>query len=374
MQAIYSGEVPDRLPHDVVSPWAETLDRWYAEGLPMGSDPNAQLGLARDDIIGLPLNLNMVPTFAIQVLEMDNHYVKLIDEFGVTKRMLRADYDRCRGEMMGAGFTSAMSQWLDFPVKDITTWKAIYEEHFQTGIEARLPGNWTSGGRQEFIHNSETRWVMHFCFPLVGMFGPLRQLMGLENLIYAMADDPHLIHVMVEDLTNFWLACYSQVLGDVRLDEMMFFEDMCATKAPLICPSAFNEFFAPGYKKVVSGLRSLGVQQFFVDSDGNLDPLIPTLMECGIDGIHPCEVQSGMDVQCLRGKYPQLNLNGGIDKRALTKGPDAIDDELRRCYKTAWKQGRYTPTIDHAVPPDISWKNIQHYAQRCLEFCQEPPI
>ena len=70
MGAIYGGEKPDYLPPGGVGPWVETLDRWYAEGLPNGADPNVELGLVSDDCTGLPLNLHMVPLLSVRVLKI----------------------------------------------------------------------------------------------------------------------------------------------------------------------------------------------------------------------------------------------------------------------------------------------------------------
>ena len=318
-EAVYAGERPDHLPIKPVSPWGEALERWYQEGLPEGLDPNVALELSGDDTLRLPLNLNMVPPFPVEVLACDDDYVTLIDEFGVTKRALRRDYDRSGGRKVNAGLMSAMSHWLDFPVRDMTTWKRIYKARFQPRVAERLPSDWEAT-KSAFVAHSETRWVTFFCFPFVGLFGPLRELMGLERLVMTMYDDPGLIHTMIDDLVDFWLTVFARVLSDVHLDQITFFEDMCATKAPLISPAMFREFQAPGYRRLIGGLRELGVHHFFIDSDGNANLLIPEFLACGITGLHPCEAQAEMDVRALRETYPQLCLHDGIDKRRWRKG------------------------------------------------------
>ena len=372
-EALYTGEEFDRLPLPGVGPWVETLERWHREGLPEGQEPNQVLGLISDDTAGLPLNLNMVPQFPLEVLSEGPEYVTLRDEYGITKRMRRVDYDRSGGYMGNAGATSSMSHWVDFPVKDLRSWKTLYEERFRPDLTDRLPADWAQQ-KAEVIRRAETRWVMYFCFPLGGLFGGLRQLLGLEGLVFAMADDPGLVRTMVDDLTRFWVEVFGQVLTDgVRLDAMWFFEDMAATKAPLLSPAMFREFFAPGYRKVCGALRELGVRQFIVDSDGNAEPLIPELAACGVTGIQPCEVQSGMDAERLRLAYPDFALQGGIDKRALARGPEAVAEELRRRYTTAWTRGRYLPYPDHGLPPDVPWANVEYFAERVKQLCAGPP-
>lgn len=371
--ALYSGETFDRLPVHGIWPWTEALERWRREGLPADVHVNELLfAPLPDDGMGLPLNLNMVPAFDVRILEKTDEYVTLIDENGITKQTLRIDFDRSGGLMRNAGTMSSMSHWIDFPVKTIADWKKLYAERFRPELAGRLPADWEEK-KAEFRQKAETRWVSFFSFPLGGLFGGLRQLLGLEGLAYAMADDPELVHTMVDDLTDFWVKTFAQVLPEVRLDQITFFEDMCATKGPLIGPAMMREFLAPGYRKTIGALRDLGVREFWIDSDGFFAPLIADMMACGITGTSPCEVQAGMDAAELRAAFPRFNLCGGIDKRALVQGPAAIDNELRRRFAAAWQMGRYSPCLDHCAPPDIPWKHVRHYAPVYRRYCYGAP-
>lgn len=374
VEAILAGERPDYLPVLKVGPWGETLERWRREGLGPDADHNEALGLCglRTECFHyLPLHFNMEPEFPIRVLARDEEYVTLVDEFGVTKKMMRADFDRAGGKMSAAGLMSSQSHWIDFPVKNLRDWKTIYAERFRSELPGRVPADWEQR-QKKFKEEAKTRWVWMFGFPHFGIFGGIRELMGYENMVYAMADEPALIHAIAGDLTDFWIATYAKVLRDVPLDGVVFFEDICATKGPLVSPATFREFAGPYYRKVTGALRELGVKEFFCDTDGNAWELLPELLACGMTGLHPCEVGAGMDVAALRERYPALALHGGIDKRALAKTPAAIDAELDRCFRVAWSKGRYFPALDHLAPPDISWANMQHYAHRYVQHCGSP--
>lgn len=372
-QAIFRGEILDQLPVQGLSIWAETRERWIQEGLPPNQDHNQVLGLVRAGMMGLPLDLGYLPRFPLKIHHQDESYVTLTDELGITKRMLRADFDRSGGLSQNAGMMSTMSQWLDFPVKELNSWKRIFEERLQPDLTGRLPEDWNNR-KIIYAERADTHWVCFNCFPFFGLFGFMRELMGLEGLVFMMKDHPKTIHTIVDDLTTFWLKVFDQVLTDVRLDQITFFEDMCSTHAPLISPAMFREFLAPGYRKVVGGLKEMGVTHFILDSDGYLAPLINEMMQCGITGTHPCEVNSRMEADVLCKEFPGFWFNGGIDKRALTKTPDVIEEELRRRFAVARRMGRYTPTLDHGAPPDISWENIQYYAQRYREYCLNPDL
>lgn len=370
-RSIFAGEKVERLPVAGIGGWTEAVERWRTEGLGRDENVSVALGLDADNVMGLPVNLNMVPTFPIEVLEKGEDYVTLVDEYGVTKKMIRSDFDRSEGRKGAAGATSSMSQWLDFPVKDMRSWKAICEERFRAAPEDRIPGDWQKQ-KPGHIERSETHWVGHFCFPFGGLFSAVRELMGLEGAIFAMADDPELVRTIVADLSDFYLESFAMLLPDVRLDQVTCFEDMCATKAPLISPAMFREFIAPGYRKYIGGLKDMGVEHVFIDTDGDAWLIIPELIECGFSGCAPCEVNAHMDAGELREAFPDFCLSGGIDKVAVAEGGRALDEEFERRFRTAWNCGRYTPSLDHGAPPDISWANLQHYARLFLAWAQSP--
>jgi hypothetical protein len=79
-------------------------------------------------------------------------------------------------------------------------------------------------------------------------------------------------------------------------------------------------------------------------------------------------VAAGCDVVKIGQQYPNLVIAGGIDKRVMAKGPDAIDKHLAEILPPMLKRGGYIPTCDHLVPTDVSFENYVHYRKRCLEY------
>jgi uroporphyrinogen decarboxylase len=72
-----------------------------------------------------------------------------------------------------------------------------------------------------------------------------------------------------------------------------------------------------------------------------------------------------MDPLRLRKEYGHdLALAGGIDKRPLARGPEAIDEELRHHVPQLIEDGGYIPMIDHTVPHDVSYENWVYYLKR----------
>jgi uroporphyrinogen decarboxylase len=75
------------------------------------------------------------------------------------------------------------------------------------------------------------------------------------------------------------------------------------------------------------------------------------------------ERASDQDPVRLRQKFGKsLRLWGGVDKRVLAQGPEVIDEHLRT-MRPLIEEGGFIPTVDHTVPPDVSWDNFRHYME-----------
>jgi uroporphyrinogen decarboxylase len=157
---------------------------------------------------------------------------------------------------------------------------------------------------------------------------------------------------------------YDRVLSQVKVDCIHIWEDMSYKNGPLMSPAVFEEFLVPGYRKVTDVARSHGASTVLLDTDGDCTKLIPPLMDAGVTGLYPFEVQAGMDVVAIRQAFPKLQILGGIDKKALAAGPAAIDAEVSRRVPSMMKHGGYVPMVDHQVPPEVSWGDYLHYRDR----------
>jgi len=94
---------------------------------------------------------------------------------------------------------------------------------------------------------------------------------------------------------------------------------------------------------------------------GNVRPLIPDLIDAGVDCLQPLEVKAGMDLVELKREYGQdLAFMGGIDVRAMSNpDPQVIEREIAAKISAAKMGGGYIYHSDHSVPNDVS------FAQYC---------
>lgn len=334
--------------------WITTLERWRKEGLPEDVHLSQFFGFERMEMFPIILGEHtaLLPAFEWQVLEETGDYRIVITEEGIKRKEF---IPKTQGEEKTP---RSMSQWLEFPIKNRADWQR-FKKRLNPNSPARYPEYW---------EDKKHYWQQNRDYILglqVGSFyGWVRDWVGMENLSLMLYDNPHLVHEMIEYLEYFIIETIRKAVEEIKFDFVHFWEDMAYKTGPLVSPKMFKEFILPHYKKITEFLRRYGIDIITVDSDGNIDELIPLWLEGGVNGFLPLEVAAGMDAVALRKKYGKnLILIGNIDKRALIKNKEAIRKEVISKVPYLLSQGGYFPTIDHAVPPDVPFENYMYYLQ-----------
>ncbi|MDQ1301295.1 MAG: Uroporphyrinogen deCOase protein [Chloroflexota bacterium] len=346
--------------------WQETLDIWRTQGYE-GQPLDQYFGV--DRIVRVDPYYGPVPEFEHTVIEEDDRTITYINHEGILMRELKQHRD------------TSMPQFIKFPVESAADFEKLRAERLVLNLEQRLSPEWrahvaaggVAGRVNEDLMRSESlykgapvqdvpprqcwadRWG--------GYFGSIRNMMGVENLCRAFYDQPKLLEHMMEERTEAMIAITEKVLEVTNFDVFWFWEDMAYKTAPLVGTAMFRKFAFHHYRRVVERMHSHGIKHIGLDSDGNIDLLLPIWIEAGIDHIWPFEVQAGMDVNQVRAKYGHsLALLGGIDKRCVALGGETMRREVERVMPVV-EDGGYIPELDHSAPPDISWPDYCAYIE-----------
>jgi uroporphyrinogen decarboxylase len=104
-----------------------------------------------------------------------------------------------------------------------------------------------------------------------------------------------------------------------------------------LSPNHFREFFYPGLKRFVTGVKELGMM-FIKHTDGNLWPILDMIVDAGIDCLDPIDPTAGMEITEVKAKYGnRIALKGNVDcAHTLTFG--TVEDVVRET-KAALRQG-----------------------------------
>jgi hypothetical protein len=341
-----------------ITVWGQTRERWLAEGMPPDlSTSFMQIGEPRLGLVGYDtVTLNAtgpVPACEERVLEESDEHLLFVDGFGRTRRARKSGTVR--------GTRLSMDTYLDFPVKDRASFRD-YRFRYEGPVEPRYPADWEAQ-KARLLASDVPLTLMN---PLSGTFGyysMLRNWIGTEHLSFLWYDDPGLIHECLDLLTDFALRLLERAVTEIPFDYVIIHEDMAGKGGPLMGPKLFREFLLPHYRRYVEFLKSHGVRLVLVDTDGDHNVLIPVFLEAGVDGFCPMERAAGMDPVRTQHEYgTSVCMMGGVDKREIARGPAAIDAELAYLAPVI-ERGGFIPTIDHSIPPDVSYQDFLYYLE-----------
>jgi hypothetical protein len=295
------------------------------------------------------------PPFEPRVLEEDDESLVFLSRAGIKERVLKAK-------------SFNMPMWLDHPVKDRATWNQ-FKKRLDPSTPQRYPRDWATF--VAMVNSLECPVAME----IGGFFGYINMWVGTEGLMYLFYDDPGLVDDMMETVLQLETEIVKRVTKDIRLDFVWYWEDMAYKSGPMISPAMVRKHMLPRYLKLNEVVRASGCETFFLDSDGNIDALIPLWLEAGINFFWPLECAAGMDPLALRKRYGKgVILSGGLDKREFLRDKSALRNEVCAKVPALAESGPYFPSPDHLVPIDMPFENFCYYINLLREIRGDEPI
>ena len=131
----------------------------------------------------------------------------------------------------------------------------------------------------------------------------------------------------------------------------------------------YRELLFPAHRRLFQWAheRKLPV---ILHSDGLVEPLLPDLIEAGIDCLQPLEVKAGMDLLRVKRRFgDRIALIGGMDARVLeTNDLAAVRAELEAKLPGAMAGGGYVLQVDHSVSNLVDYSTYKFFVETGLRL------
>ena len=342
-QRMYAHQEADRVPI-LGAPWATTLARWRKEGMPAGVHYADYFGLD----LAAAVRGDTSPRYPTRIVEETDEYIIRADAWGTTAKNWK--------------HASSTPHWISRTIVDRTSWEdakarmvmsrdRIDWEHLKADYAAwREKGWWISG-------------ALWFGFDVTHA-----RIVGTERLLIWMADDPEL----VIDIFATELECSLQLLQMIwdegyTFDAITWCDDMGYRNGPFFSVAMYRDILKPVQKKAIEWAHAKGIVAH-LHSCGNVNPLVPELLDIGLDALNPLEVKAGMNPAHLKQTYgDRLVLHGGINAM-LWDDIDRIEEEIRALLPVLKENGGYIFQEDHSIPDAVSLENYRRIVELAKEL------
>jgi len=251
---------------------------------------------------------------------------------------------------------ASIPHFMGSSIKEPDDWKRCKEERFRRDDPARK------------IDVAEIKTRMQTAgrdYPLGvdcgSMIGRVRDILTLEGLAYHTFDYPEMVEDMVETSCVLIEDFLDQVLPEFDFDYASGWEDICYNRGPLVSLDFFEHILVPRYQRISAKLHKHNIDIFYTDCDGDLRPILPSLLKGGINTLFPFEVNgNGNPVKVLEQYEGQVRVLGGVDKMVMAQGPGPTRAYLEKLLPWVEKGG-FIPFCDHRCPPNVTQADYLAY-------------
>ncbi len=185
-------------------------------------------------------------------------------------------------------------------------------------------------------------------------------LRGLQQMLLDMATDPDLANAILDIPYHYHLAA-ARKLAHLGVDMIWTGDDVGTQHRMLISPAMWRHFLKPRMATFVAELKAINPRlKVAYHSDGDIRPIIPDLIEIGLDVLNPVQPAS-MDPAELKQQFgDRLCFWGTIDEQhTLPFGsPQDVANEVLERLHTIGRQGGLILGPTHHVQLDTPLENF----------------
>jgi 5-methyltetrahydrofolate--homocysteine methyltransferase len=198
-----------------------------------------------------------------------------------------------------------------------------------------------------------------FCVLIAAYFQMLYEfVIGLEDTMKLVYEDRDFIEEMLEASANYWVRfCRAAVANGV--DFIWTADDVAFKTGLFLPPKLMREMWLPKLKRIHEPALAAGKPIMF-HSDGNIDELVPMLLEAGVSCINPMDPY-GVDYRSFKKKWGSLAcLSGNIDiEFPLAHGtPEQVDADVKAHMDVLKPGGGYVCGSSHSIVNYIPHENF----------------
>jgi hypothetical protein len=175
-----------------------------------------------------------------------------------------------------------------------------------------------------------------------------------QHFLMGLYDAPELIHRYLDVRLRAALLLLEAAL-ERGLDGVHGGYDWASARAPMFSPAHFDEFVFPRLKQITDLCHRYGVP-YVKHTDGNVNALIPGMVEAGVDGFQAIEPKAGMNIAQLKRDFgDRLTLIGNVDcSTVLVTGPvETVRAQTIEVIRAAGPGGGFLLSTSNSVHPGV---------------------
>lgn len=201
---------------------------------------------------------------------------------------------------------------------------------------------------------------------IMGHEGPFQIatfLRSMDKLFVDMAIEPEFAHKIYDKMLEFELEYYERIFqaADGQIDILRPHDDYGTQISLLFSIDMWRDYFKENTRKLADLAHKYGAfyQQH---SCGAVRPVIPELIDCGVDILEPVQKVKGLEPEGLKKEFgDKLTFHGGIDTQGVLPfgKPEDVIKETKYFVDTLNVNGGYILMASQSFEGDVPLENIE---------------
>lgn len=193
---------------------------------------------------------------------------------------------------------------------------------------------------------------------------------GMETLMMDMMSEEEMAIAILDKVTEMAIQ-KAKLYVTAGVDILFLGDDVGMQQTIMMSEELYTRWLLPRLKKVIDAAKAINPEVLvFYHSCGYVEPLIPYLIEAGIDVLNPIQPEC-MDFEAIFKKYgDKISFNGTIGTQTTMPfgTPKEVKAQVKRHLDIAGEKGGLFVSPTHLLEPEVPWENIKAYMQACKEY------
>jgi uroporphyrinogen decarboxylase len=249
---------------------------------------------------------------------------------------------------------------IDFPLKEVNSLDDINAY--------QIPDPLDPGRFRGLAERAKTGRELGFVVTLDPLAGGIiemgNSIRGHKNFFTDMAGNQDMADLLLDRITDFFEAFYEGALKEAGkfIDIVFFGDDYGMQSGMLISPRMWRRMIKPRLERLIHKIKNVADVRFQLHSCGAIAPIIPDLIEIGVDILNPLQPSAeGMLLKEFKTKYgDNLVFHGAIDQQETM--PHGTTVEVRNEVITRLSElapgGGYIVAVSPNIQADVPPENI----------------
>jgi len=194
-------------------------------------------------------------------------------------------------------------------------------------------------------------------------------LRGFEQFYTDIALEPGIVEALLDGMLEYQSAMFAEILDRAGpyVSVVMVGSDLGTQRGPVMSEEVYKRIVWPRQKKFYDSIRSKTDAPIFYHSCGSIVPMIPHLIDAGVNALHPVQpMAAGMgsdegEREWLKKEYGnKMSFWGGLDQQGVLPfgTPQEVRDATKRLLDAFKPGGGYVFCTGHNIQKGVPPENM----------------